>query len=123
MNENDIEELNQFLYVSSMLTNTGGAEGDVKTRIQKANAAFVQLNLMWRTSELSIETKLKIVRSDVKPVLLCGCETWEVANKIIRDLQTFINIYVREIGKNSLPNVLSNQEVGGVHKRSHSQCK
>jgi hypothetical protein len=39
---------------------------------------------MRKASELSIETKLKIVRSDVEPFLLCVYETWEVANKITR---------------------------------------
>jgi hypothetical protein len=60
---------------------------------------------MRKASELSIETKLKIVKSYVEPFLLSVYETWEFANKITRDVQTFINIYVREIGNNSLPRV------------------
>jgi hypothetical protein len=37
-----------------MMTDKGGTEDEVKTRIQKANAAFIQLYPVWRVREISI---------------------------------------------------------------------
>jgi hypothetical protein len=46
-----------------MMTSTGGTEDEVKARIQKANAAFIQLYPAWRAREISTKTKLKILRA------------------------------------------------------------
>jgi hypothetical protein len=36
-----------------MMTDTGGTEDEVKTRIQKKNSAFIQLYPVWRVTEIS----------------------------------------------------------------------
>jgi hypothetical protein len=45
------------------MTGTGGTEEEGKARIQKANAAFIQLYPVWRAREILIETKLKFLRA------------------------------------------------------------
>jgi hypothetical protein len=57
------------------MTGTGGTEDEVKARIQKANAAFIQLYPVWRAGEISIKIKLKNFNSSVKSVLFFACET------------------------------------------------
>ena len=75
MNENDIEDANKYSYSISVVTNTGGAQEDVKIQLQKANTAFIQLYQVQTTREISTGTKLRIFRSKVKFVLY-GFETW-----------------------------------------------
>jgi hypothetical protein len=65
-----------------MMTSTGGTEDKVKAQIQKVNTAFIQRHPVCRAREISIETKLKIFRSNVKSVLLFACETWKSTKKI-----------------------------------------
>ena len=45
-------------------------------RIGKARAAFVMLKNIWASGGISMRTKLRIFNSNVKSVLLYGCETW-----------------------------------------------
>ena len=52
-----------------MVTNTGGAQEDVKVWIQTSNAVFIKVNEVWKAREIPIATKLRVVRSNVKPVL------------------------------------------------------
>jgi hypothetical protein len=41
INGKDIEQVESFLYLGSMVTKDGGAKEDVRNRIRKANGAFV----------------------------------------------------------------------------------
>ena len=70
-NEN-IEDVESFVYLGSKVTKDVGTAQDVVQRIQKANGAFVQLYPVWRNNKISIRTKLRNFRSNVKAVLLYG---------------------------------------------------
>jgi hypothetical protein len=68
----------QFAYLGSITGNTGGTEADVTARIRKAKTAFSVLNKIWHSSAYSTQTKLRIFNTNVKAVLLYGCETWKI---------------------------------------------
>jgi hypothetical protein len=55
----------------------------VSNRIGKANSAFVQLYPVWKNSNISRKTKLRIFSSNVKAVLLYASETWKL-NTVVR---------------------------------------
>ena len=72
----DIEEVEKFVYLGVTGTTTGGAGGDISARLGKTQGALCNLKNIWKNSQLSINTKLRIFRSSVLVVLLYGCETW-----------------------------------------------
>jgi hypothetical protein len=74
-----------------MMISTGGAEDEVKTRIQKSNAAFIKLYPVWTAREISKLTKLKILKSNIKSVLLFACETWKSTKK--KDFKRFTGLH------------------------------
>jgi hypothetical protein len=55
-----------------------------------------------------MKTKLKIFNSNVKAVLLYGCETWKVTNSITQKLQSLINCCLRRILNVRWPDVIIN---------------
>jgi hypothetical protein len=65
----------QFVYLGSIIDETGGTEADVTTRIRKAQAAFSMLSKIWKSAAYSMQTKLRLFNTNVKAVLLYGCET------------------------------------------------
>ena len=71
----DTEEVEKFLYLGATVTATGGAGENIKARLGKARAVFCNLKNIWRSSQLSINTRLRILKSSVLAVLLYGCET------------------------------------------------
>lgn len=107
----NVEEVNIFQYLGSQITKDGGAQTDVTCRIKKARQAFGMLNNIWKSSQISRSLKLKIYKSNVKSVLLYGCETWKTTNKIINDLQVFQNKCLRRILKIWWPNKISNESL------------
>uniref|UniRef100_A0A8D8XXM4 Craniofacial development protein 2 n=1 Tax=Cacopsylla melanoneura TaxID=428564 RepID=A0A8D8XXM4_9HEMI len=106
-----IESVDQFQYLGSIVDKQGGSDIDVDQRIRKAKGAFAQLMPIWRCKELRTGTKLRIFQSNVKSVLLYGCQTWRVTQAISKKLQTFINSCLRRILKIFWPNVIPNHEL------------
>ena len=92
-----LEEVDSFCYVEGIIDSNGGTEADVKSRIGKAQAAFLALSKVWKTRDISLKTKLKLFNSNVKSVLLYGCETWNASKSCIRKVQVFINKSLRKI--------------------------
>jgi hypothetical protein len=60
-----------------MVSQDGGANKDVSNRINKARGAFAQFEPIWASHQIHKRTKLRIFKSNVRNVLLYGCETWK----------------------------------------------
>ena len=71
-----IREVESFVYLGSAIDQQGCTDRDVIARIGKARAAFVMLKNICASGGISMKTKLRIFNSDVKSILLYGCETW-----------------------------------------------
>ena len=69
----------------------GGTEADVKARIGKARAVFLRLKNVWSSKDLTVQTKIRIFNSNVKPVLLYSSETSRTTMATTKKVQTFIN--------------------------------
>ena len=83
----------------------------MELRINKARHAFRTLRPVWLSSQLSINTKIRIFNTNVKPVLLYGCETWKTTQSLNNKLQVFINSRLRYILKVWWPSKISNKEL------------
>ena len=85
-----LEEVESFIYLASIVNGQRGTDADVKTRIGKARAAFLQLKNVWASRDLSLNTKIRLFNSNVKAILLYGAETWRTIVATNKKIQTFI---------------------------------
>lgn len=106
-----VEEVENFKYLGSIVNKDGGAECDVKNRIQMAQAAFGMMQSVWRSKQLSESLKIRLFNSNVKSVLLSGCETWKVKKTLSSQLQVFINRCLRKICGIFYPDRISNEDL------------
>ena len=111
MNGNILEEVDTFRYLGSIVDKNGGTDEDVKARIGKARTAFVMLGKIWKASNISIKTKLKLFNSNVKSVLLYGAETWRTTKRTISKIQAFLNNCLRRILNIRWPEKISNDQL------------
>ncbi|VDP34668.1 unnamed protein product [Schistosoma margrebowiei] len=80
----DLEDIKTFTYLGSIIDEHGGSDADVKARIGKARAAYLQLRNVWNSKQLSTNTKVRIFNTNVMTVLLYGVETWRTTKAIIQ---------------------------------------
>ena len=92
-----IEEVDEFRYLGSIVSKKGGTEEDIQARIGKARQVFAILRPIWRSTSLTTGTKLSVFGSTVKAVLLYGAETWRLTKELKQKLQVFINKCLRSI--------------------------
>ena len=73
--QDTMEEVQDFSYLGSTVSTEGGTYQDILIQIEKAAGVFNTLRPIWRSTKLSLNTKLRVYNSKVKSVLLYGCET------------------------------------------------
>ena len=118
LGHNIIEEVEDFTYLVTMLSNTNGTAKDIRARISKARYAFCQLQPIWKRRSISLKTKIRIYTSNVKSVLLYGAECWRIIQSDMKKLSSFHNTCLRKICKIFWPNTISNKDL--YHKTN--QC-
>ena len=107
----DIEEVEKFVYLSATVTSTGGAGEDIKAKLGKAQAVFCNLKNIRRSSQLSRNTKLRILKFSVLAVLLYGCETWRMIKSDETKPKVFLQKCLRRILRIYWPIRVSNEEI------------
>ncbi|KAH9591941.1 hypothetical protein MS3_00001228 [Schistosoma haematobium] len=108
----DLEDVKTFTYLSSIIDEQGGSGADVKARIGKPRAGYLQLRNIWNSKQLSTNTKVRIFYTNVKTVLLStGAETWRTTKAIIQKMQVFINSCLRKILRIRWPDTVSNNQL------------
>nr|KAG5695646.1 hypothetical protein BaRGS_029136 [Batillaria attramentaria] len=111
LHQEDIKEVDKFVYLGSVVSKDGGTDEDIKSRTNKARHAFRTLRPIWRSTALSLRNKIRIFNSNVKSVLLYGSETWRTTKTSSHKLQTFINRCLRNILNIRYPLVITNQDL------------
>ncbi len=111
MDGQQVEDVDSFNYLGARVTRHGGAEEDIKSRLGKARGAFNKSVKIWRSGQLSKNTKIRIFKSNVIAVLLHGCETWRITKRDEAKLDTFLHKCLRRILRIYWPMRVSNEEV------------
>ena len=87
---NDVEFVDKFTYLSSIITNTGDLQPDINRRIGLATEVMRSLmQPLWRHSSISLETKLRVYQASVLSVLLYGSECWPISTTMYSRLSAF----------------------------------
>ena len=110
LHDEDLNEVEKFVYLGSVVNTDGGTDEDIKSRINKARHAFNTLRPIWNSSALSLHNKISIFNTNVKSVLLYGSETWRTTKSNTHKLQTFINRCLRNIINIRWTDVISNAD-------------
>jgi len=82
VNDQQIETVSTFTYLGSIMDEKGGTGSDVLSRINKSRAAFASLKPVWRSTVISLKTKIRLFNSNVKTILLYGSECWKISKEI-----------------------------------------
>ena len=89
---------NRFTYLGSTLSQNVTIDDEVNIRIARASATFGRLHAnVWNRRGISLQTKLKVYRAIVLPMLLYACETWTVYQCHAKKLNHFHTTCLRKL--------------------------
>jgi len=95
VNGKEPEMVSKFVNLGGRVTREGDSDEDIKSRLGKARAAFSKLRNIWKSSQLKLETKLKIFKSNVIASLSYSCETWRMTKRDGTKLDVFLHKSLR----------------------------
>ncbi|XP_070210232.1 uncharacterized protein [Littorina saxatilis] len=107
----DLPTTEAFTYLGSIVRYDGAAGNDIKSRLSKARNTFRMLNNVWRSSQYSTTTTLRLYQSCVLSTLLYGSECWRMTESDLTKLSTFHTKNLRRILRIFWPNTISNQQL------------
>jgi hypothetical protein len=91
------EKVAKFKYVGTTLTNQNDIRDEIKSRLNSGNACYYSVQNLLSSRLISKNLKIKIYKTVILPVLLCGCETWSLTLKEEYRLIVFENRVLRRI--------------------------
>jgi hypothetical protein len=84
-------------YMGTTLTNQNSIQEKIKIGLKSENACYHSVQNLLSSTLRSTNTKIKIKRAIILPVVLYGCETWLLTLKKQRRLRVYENGVLRRI--------------------------
>ena len=88
-----------------------GSKPEVLSRIAQATAALTKLKPIWRDNNISLESKVKLMRSLVISIFLYACESWTLTAELEKRTQAFEMRCYRWLLNISYKDHVTNEEV------------
>lgn len=111
IDNNEVENVGEFMYLGSLLTWDNDCGKDIRTRISKAKGVMAGFNTIWKNKGIKLDTKLDILRTCIMGVATYACETWTL-KKADRDRLLAFEMYCyRRILRISYTQKITNAEV------------
>ena len=73
-----VEVVTDFLFLGSKITADGDFGHEVRRHLLLGRKAMTNLGSVLKSRDITLPTKVRIVKAVVFPVVTYGCETWTV---------------------------------------------
>ena len=123
VNGREVEDVEEFLYLGATVDKEGGGSKDIMNRLQKARSAFQRLGKVWAARGIGSRTKIHILKTLVRPVLIYGCETWKITKADERKLNSFQCQWLRRIIKIKWQQRMTNKRVVEMAEINEISCE
>ena len=72
------ETVADFIFLGSKITADGDCSHEIKRRLLLGRKVMTNLDSMLKSRDITLPTKVHLVKAMVFPVVMCGCESWSV---------------------------------------------
>ena len=73
-----METVTDFIYLGSKITADGDCSHEIKRRLLLGRKVMTNLDSIFKSRDITLPTKVRIVKAMVFPVVTYGCESWTV---------------------------------------------
>ena len=74
--EIDGETVSDFIFLDSKITADGDCSHEIKKRLLLGRKVMTNLDSILKSRDISLPTKVRLVKAMVLPVVMYGCESW-----------------------------------------------
>ena len=73
-----METVTDFIFLDSKISADGDCSHEIKRRLLLGRKVMTNLDSIFKSRDITLPTKVCLVKGMVFPVVLCGCESWTV---------------------------------------------
>ena len=67
--------MSDFIFLGSRITADGDCSHEIKRRLLLGRKVMTNLDSIFKRKDITLPTKVRIVKAMVFPVVMCGCES------------------------------------------------
>ena len=71
-----VETVSCFIFVGSKITSDGDCSHEIKRRLLLGRKFMTNLDSIFKSRDIALPTKVRLVKAMVFPVVMYGCESW-----------------------------------------------
>ena len=70
--------MTDFIFLGSKITADGDCSHEIKRRLLLGRKVITNLDNIFKSKDITLPTKVRLVKAVVFPVVMYGCESWTV---------------------------------------------
>ena len=78
--------VSDFIFGGTKITADGDCSHEIKRRLLLGRKVMTNLNSIFKSRDITVPTKVHLVKALVFPVVMCGCESWTVKKAELEEL-------------------------------------
>ena len=84
-----METVTDFIFLGSKITADGDCSHEIKRCLLLGRKAMTNLNSVLKSRDISLPTKVHLVKAMVFPVVMYGCESWTIKKAECQRIEAF----------------------------------
>ena len=84
-----METVRDFIFLGSKITADSDCNHEIKRYLLLGRKVLINLDSIYKSRDITLPTKVHLVKAMVFPVVLNGCEIWTVKNAECRRIDAF----------------------------------
>ena len=72
-----METVRDFIFLGSKITADGDYSHEIKRHLLLGRKALTNLDSVLKSRDITLSTKVRLVKAMVFPVVMYGCESWD----------------------------------------------
>ena len=89
INRATVETVSDFIFLGSKITVDGDCSHEIKRRLLLGRKVMTNLDSIFKSRDITLPTKVRLVKAVVFPVVMYECESWTVKKAEHRRIDTF----------------------------------
>ena len=73
-----VETVSDFIFLGSKITADGDCSHEIKRRLLLGRKVMTNLDSILKSGDITLPTKVHLVKAMVFPVVMYGCESWTI---------------------------------------------
>ena len=73
-----VETVSDFTFLGSKITADGDCSHEIKRRLLLGRKVMTNLDSIFKSRDITLPTRVRLVKAMVFPVVMYGCESWTV---------------------------------------------